>query len=158
MKLLNCLKCHFIGSLSVGQTTTCHCKASQARYKRDGIYAIVCGKDARILGMLNEEYKTSIHATIVPFETNYKWFPILSQDIHHVMHFDNESGFLKQIKSDQPHRAQCLVCKSIIESTSNHHFVTCKCGALSLDGGQGGRILCQARNDFLCLDENNQPI
>lgn len=107
--------------------------------------------------MINEEYKTSIHATIVPFQTNYKWFPILSQRIHHVIHINDEIAFLKQIKADQPHRAQCLECKSIIESKSNRHFVTCKCGALSLDGGQGGRVLGKERNGFLVLDENDQP-
>ena len=32
-------------------------------------------------------------------------------------------------------RAQCLLCGDIIESHSRHDFVTCKCGALSVDGG-----------------------
>ena len=32
-------------------------------------------------------------------------------------------------------RAQCLICGDIIESTYRHDFVTCKCGALSVDGG-----------------------
>ena len=31
--------------------------------------------------------------------------------------------------------AQCLRCGQIIESTYRHDFVTCKCGALSVDGG-----------------------
>lgn len=32
-------------------------------------------------------------------------------------------------------RAQCLLCGDIIESRSRHDFVTCTCGALSVDGG-----------------------
>lgn len=31
--------------------------------------------------------------------------------------------------------AKCLVCGDIIESNFTHDFVTCKCGALSVDGG-----------------------
>jgi len=33
-------------------------------------------------------------------------------------------------------RAQCRKCKDIIESKHVHDFVTCKCGAISVDGGQ----------------------
>ena len=33
-------------------------------------------------------------------------------------------------------RAQCLLCGDIIESISRHDFVTCTCGALSVDGGR----------------------
>jgi hypothetical protein len=32
-------------------------------------------------------------------------------------------------------RAQCSVCGDIIESTSRHDWVSCKCGAISVDGG-----------------------
>lgn len=32
-------------------------------------------------------------------------------------------------------RAQCLLCGDIIESHTRHDFVTCTCGALSVDGG-----------------------
>lgn len=30
---------------------------------------------------------------------------------------------------------QCKLCGDIIESKSRHMFVTCKCGACSVDGG-----------------------
>ena len=30
---------------------------------------------------------------------------------------------------------KCLYCNDIIESKHQHHFVTCKCGKLSCDGG-----------------------
>ena len=33
-------------------------------------------------------------------------------------------------------RAQCAVCKDIIESTYRHDYVTCTCGEISVDGGQ----------------------
>ena len=32
-------------------------------------------------------------------------------------------------------RAQCNLCKDIIESTFRHDFVNCKCGAIYVDGG-----------------------
>jgi len=31
--------------------------------------------------------------------------------------------------------ARCALCGDIIESTYRHHFVSCKCGEISLDGG-----------------------
>lgn len=31
--------------------------------------------------------------------------------------------------------AKCKVCGEVIESTFRHHFVTCSCGNLSVDGG-----------------------
>ena len=33
-------------------------------------------------------------------------------------------------------KAKCKKCKDIIESTYRHDFVTCKCGAISVDGGK----------------------
>lgn len=32
-------------------------------------------------------------------------------------------------------KARCLVCEEVIESVSRHDFVSCKCGAISVDGG-----------------------
>lgn len=31
--------------------------------------------------------------------------------------------------------AQCKVCQDIIESKSEHDYVTCSCGAIAVDGG-----------------------
>lgn len=31
---------------------------------------------------------------------------------------------------------KCQCCGDIIESLSTHHFVTCKCGKCSIDGGK----------------------
>ena len=33
-------------------------------------------------------------------------------------------------------KAKCLKCGDVIESKHRHDFVTCKCGALSVDGGR----------------------
>ena len=30
---------------------------------------------------------------------------------------------------------QCKLCSDIIESTDRHQYVTCKCGACTVDGG-----------------------
>jgi hypothetical protein len=32
-------------------------------------------------------------------------------------------------------KAQCLICKDVLESKSVHDFKTCSCGNLSVDGG-----------------------
>ena len=32
-------------------------------------------------------------------------------------------------------KAQCKICKDIIESTHRHDFVRCKCGEIFVDGG-----------------------
>ena len=32
-------------------------------------------------------------------------------------------------------RAQCKLCKDVIESTHRHDFVECSCGEIFLDGG-----------------------
>jgi len=32
-------------------------------------------------------------------------------------------------------RARCRRCGDVIESKSRHDFVTCRCGAISVDGG-----------------------
>ena len=37
---------------------------------------------------------------------------------------------------DRPrNRAKCLTCGDVVESKHVHDFVTCKCGAISVDGG-----------------------
>lgn len=36
-------------------------------------------------------------------------------------------------------RVRCKHCDSVIESRRVHDFVTCKCGAVSVDGGQAYR-------------------
>lgn len=33
-------------------------------------------------------------------------------------------------------RAKCLKCGDVIESKHVHDFVSCKCGAISVDGGR----------------------
>jgi hypothetical protein len=35
--------------------------------------------------------------------------------------------------------AKCAFCGDIIESVHRHHFVTCKCGSVSIDGGKDYR-------------------
>lgn len=33
-------------------------------------------------------------------------------------------------------RARCKKCGDVIESQTRHDFVTCRCGAVSIDGGR----------------------
>lgn len=51
-------------------------------------------------------------------------------------------------------QAQCLLCNDIITSTSLHNFVTCKCGNLSVDGGNYyAKRLYEKKESYLDLSE-----
>lgn len=69
MKLLNCLECHDIQSLRVGEPVTCECGQSTGHYLEDGRTATY-GGPGRLLGILNHEYlRAQTHR-------DYKWFVI----------------------------------------------------------------------------------
>ena len=48
-------------------------------------------------------------------------------------------------------RIRCRLCGEIIESKSQHDFVTCHCGACSVDGGRAYLRRCFAEPD--CYEE-----
>ena len=43
---------------------------------------------------------------------------------------------------------RCKMCGDIIESTDRHEFVTCRCGACSVDGGNDYLRRCLASPDY----------
>lgn len=43
---------------------------------------------------------------------------------------------MDSIKKIKHNKAQCKLCKDIIESEHRHHFVSCKCGEIFVDGGK----------------------
>ena len=45
-------------------------------------------------------------------------------------------------------RGRCKLCGDIIESTDRHEFVTCRCGACSVDGGHDYLRRCFASPDY----------
>lgn len=45
-------------------------------------------------------------------------------------------------------RCRCKLCGDIIESTDRHEFVTCRCGACSVDGGHDYLRRCFASPDY----------
>jgi len=49
--------------------------------------------------------------------------------------------------------ARCALCNDIIESTYRHHFITCSCGAISLDGGDDYVRGVGSPENFLQLSE-----
>jgi len=49
--------------------------------------------------------------------------------------------------------AKCALCQDIIESTFRHHFITCNCGAISLDGGDDYQRGVGEPKNFLQLSE-----
>lgn len=48
---------------------------------------------------------------------------------------------------------KCKLCGDIIESKSVHDFVTCSCGAVSVDGGHDYLRRCGNRDDYEDLSE-----
>ena len=48
-------------------------------------------------------------------------------------------------------RGRCKLCGDIIESTDRHEFVTCRCGACSVDGGHDYLRRCLTSPD--CFEE-----
>ena len=51
---------------------------------------------------------------------------------------------------------QCRHCGEVIESKSLHDFVTCSCGACSVDGGHEYLRRCCSRKDYIELSEVEQ--
>ena len=56
-------------------------------------------------------------------------------------------------------RAKCKLCESIIESFHQTDYVTCKCGEISVDGGEH-HYRCAAKNwdNFLRVDDEDNII
>ena len=50
-------------------------------------------------------------------------------------------------------RIQCKKCNDIIESKTIHDFVTCKCGAVSVDGGKDYLRRCGNKEDIIELSK-----
>lgn len=48
----------------------------------------------------------------------------------------------------KPNKARCKKCGDVIESKHRHDFVTCKCGAISLDGGKDYQRRVGKQEDF----------
>lgn len=56
-------------------------------------------------------------------------------------------------------RAKCKLCNDIIESIDRHNFVTCKCGEISVDGGEDRfRLLAKNWENFLRIDDEGNEI
>jgi len=45
-------------------------------------------------------------------------------------------------------KARCRKCKTVIQSTYRHDYRTCKCGAISIDGGGDYTRCCGDYDDF----------
>lgn len=50
-------------------------------------------------------------------------------------------------------KIKCKKCGDIIESTGRHDFNTCKCGAVSVDGGHDYLRRCGRLEDFEDMSE-----
>lgn len=56
-------------------------------------------------------------------------------------------------------RAKCKLCNSIIESFHRYDHVSCKCGEISIDGGNE-QLICLAKDfkNFLRVDDDGNEI
>ena len=48
-------------------------------------------------------------------------------------------------------KIQCKHCGEVIESTSIHNFVSCKCGKVAVDGGKDYLKRCGNKEDYIEL-------
>lgn len=55
-------------------------------------------------------------------------------------------------------RAKCKKCLSIIESLHDRDYVTCKCGEISVDGGDSMRCAAKNFENFLRVDDEGNEI
>lgn len=56
-------------------------------------------------------------------------------------------------------RAKCRQCQDIIESYHRHDYVTCKCGKISIDGGNDFfRVVAEDFNDVIRIDDEGNEI
>ena len=67
----------------------CRCGQSLGRYRSDGVFVDFTGP-SRILGLSNRDYTRSLIEPVIPWVTNYHWFPIISTPEHHVLHLSKE--------------------------------------------------------------------
>lgn len=67
--------------------------------------------------------------------------------------------FLTYLGLNVKNRAKCKLCQSIIESFHTHDYVSCKCGEISIDGGdQYCRALAKNWENFLRVDDEGNEI
>lgn len=52
-------------------------------------------------------------------------------------------------------KVMCLKCKDIIRSKHRHDYVTCKCGAISVDGGDDYLRINGKQRDYLTIKEDD---
>lgn len=56
-------------------------------------------------------------------------------------------------------RAKCKLCSDILESFHRYDYVSCRCGEISIDGGQDlFRCASKDWNNFLRVDDNGNEI
>jgi len=55
-------------------------------------------------------------------------------------------------------RAKCKLCNSIIESFHPSDYVICKCGEISVDGGEAFKCAAKEWSNFLRVDDEGNEI
>jgi len=87
----------------------------------------IYGGKAHIIGIANPDI---IHALSKPYHSALRAW-LMNTNAPNIVN-----------AKDVTNKARCKKCKSVIYSITGHDYVTCKCGAISIDGGMnyGRRI------------------
>ncbi len=55
-------------------------------------------------------------------------------------------------------KVKCKKCGDIIQSKSVHNFVSCKCGAVAVDGGNDYLRICGEKKDYEIVEGKKAEI
>lgn len=129
MKLIYCTECHDVRAVIAGDVnddlTLCKCRKSFAKCSISNRDMAVYGGKAVPLALNGLELKILSKKTVAD-----KYESCGTVAIHKVS--DAYLGFIPFKKAP---KIRCKKCRDVVYSLYRHDFVTCKCGAVSLDGG-----------------------
>lgn len=78
----------------------------------------------------------------------------VKRDIINVQSENHKPEIAPEPEEIYKNKAQCLLCKDIIESKHVHDFVSCKCGEIFVDGGNKyWRAGAKSFDNFLRINE-----
>jgi hypothetical protein len=86
------------------------------------------------------------------------WFYCESCEVEGPIPYPNDF-FNSNERKNMRNRAKCKLCDDVIESKFQHDYVTCKCGEISVDGGNVYHR-CRAANwdNFLRVDDEDNIV
>jgi hypothetical protein len=129
LKLIYCPECHDVRTVIAGDvnddTTLCKCRKSFAKCSLNSREYVVYGGKAIPLTLNGLGLKILSKKTKADYTSSCGTIKI-----HKVS--DTYFGFIPFKKAP---KIRCRKCRDVVYSIYRHDFSTCKCGAVSLDGG-----------------------